>query len=336
MSRMWFPDWQGLASRSSFRGLSVLLLVLVVTLSGYFIRLKAPTQAYAESVALERRLLQTLEERQLQVGELDAERSALEDAEQRLRTERWRLDAGEGMSELLDELAMSRHEHGLLFERLDVLEAQKQPEYSLTPLEMRVRGHYPALRAWLEQWLQRLRLLSVSRLALAMDDDAGLLAAQLQINAYQTEEPLPVPKALADEPARIALAPGSFDPFRAWSSRVAENGLARIPLEQLEMVGSLSRDGRHQALLRSGRRVYRVEVGARLGRDDGVVVAIDTAQVTVRERIYISGGWQARHRYLALGKSAPREVRDEAEELVERDGADAGGHPDGSGGGSSG
>lgn len=334
MKSLRHPGWQGLAGRAPwFRGLTVLLLVLMVVVAGYFIRIRAPSQAYAEAVALERRGLQVLEAREGLIADLEVERQVLAQTEQHLGMERWRLDAGEGMSELLDELAMSGHEHGLLFERLDVLDGRQVSGYRLIPLELRVRGHYPALRAWLEQWLRRLRLLSVSRFELAMHAESGLLVAQVQLHAYQSDEALPVPQALADKPARVSIAPGTFDPFRAWSFQRAEDGLARVPLEQLEMVGSLSRGGRHEALLRSGGRIYRVAAGARLGRDDGVVEAIDAGQVTVRERIYIGGGWQERQRFLALAKSAPREVGYEAGMQAGRGGNDtAAGHAGGAGG----
>jgi type IV pilus assembly protein PilP len=90
------------------------------------------------------------------------------------------------------------------------------------------------------------------------------------------------------------------------------------------MVGSLSRSGRRQALLRSAGRLYRVAEGEQLGLEGAVVVAIEVDRVEVHERFYIDGRWQARPRYLVLGTREQGEVRDETEARVERHAIDAG------------
>ena len=320
-------DWQAWVCRSpAFGVVLVSLSVLAVLVAGYFIRLREPGLAYGAAAVQARAVQQALQEREAQLAELGAERQALEEAEQHVRTERWRLSAGEGISDWLDTLAVSGHEHGLLFERLDVREERRELDYRLIPLEVRVRGRYPAVRAWLEQGQRQLRLLNVARLRLTRADErSDLVVGQLLINAYHAGEALPVPAELAHEPARQALAVTAFDPFRAWSSARPDLGLGRIPLEQLEMVGTLARGGRHQALLRSGGHVYRVGEGETLGRDEGIVVAIAADQVTVRERIYIGDAWQERHRYLLLGGRVKGEVRDEADAMVEHDTARTGG-----------
>jgi type IV pilus assembly protein PilP len=124
------------------------------------------------------------------------------------------------VSELLDQLAVSGHEHGLLVERLDVLEARQSGGYRVMPWTS-VVGRYPALRAWLEQWLQQVRLLNVARLELfAVDQRSGLVRAKLQVHAYDAAQKLAVPVSLADEPARQAVTTRHFDPFLAWSSRL--------------------------------------------------------------------------------------------------------------------
>ncbi|QXH56307.1 pilus assembly protein PilP [Pseudomonas maumuensis] len=336
MSRLWVQDWQGLAARSRmFRCLTAIGLVFLVAFVGYFARLRTPLLSYSEAFQQQLQLQSALAQRGAQLVELEREQQALERARTGLQTMRWRLAAGEGMSELLDQLALSGHEHGLSFERIEVHEAQQASGYRLQPLEVSVQGRYPALRLWLEQWLEQLRLLNVVRLRLALQEgDVGVVSAQLLIHAYQPGEELPVPVALADEPARVALSKSGFDPFHAWMSAADGRGLRHVPLAQLEMVGSLSQAGRRHALLRSAGRLYRVGEGDRVGLDEGVVVTIDAERVEVSERMYVGGRWQSRPRYLVLKKREQGEVRDETEAMVERHGS--GEHPGGAGSGVSG
>ncbi|QVM91746.1 pilus assembly protein PilP [Pseudomonas entomophila] len=303
-----------------FRFIVVLSLVLAVGVAGYLGRLREVHQGYQFAVLTEHRLRQEHEAGATLAFDVDAERRALEEMEQRLRAERWRLAAGEGISELLDQLAVSGHEHGLLFERLEVLEERQEAGYRRLPLDIQVKGSYPALHAWLVQWLGQLRLLTVPRLNVSGGDErAGIVSARLQVDLHHPGEPLEPPDNLADEPARSTYPVVAFDPFQAGSDGSADPGLGRIPLEQLEMVGSLSGAGGRQALLRSAGRLYRVAAGEPLGRDEGFVVSIDAEQVEVRERLFIGGAWQERSRYLALGKSARGEVKDEIDGAGERD-----------------
>ncbi|PYC26094.1 pilus assembly protein PilP [Pseudomonas mosselii] len=326
MNRLWPLDWQVLAGLSRVvRFIVCLSLALMVACVGYLVRLRDPVQGHAESVRLQLQLQDELEGRRARLVELDVEKQALEHTRTLLQAARWRLAVGEGMSELLDQLALSGHEHGLVFEQVEVQQAQQASVYRVQPLEIAVSGPYPALRLWLEQWLRQLRLLSVERLRLALKDEGGgRVDAQLRLHAYHPGEELPVPASLADEPAQAVLSRTAFDPFRAWLLAKEGSGLAHIPLARLEMVGSLCRAGQRQALLRSAGRLYRIAEGERLGLEEAVVVAIEVDRVEVQERIYIDGRWQARPRHLVLGKREQGVVRDETEAMVERRAIDAG------------
>ncbi|MCO7594705.1 MULTISPECIES: pilus assembly protein PilP [Pseudomonas] len=311
-------------------GATLVAVSLLVIALGWLVRLQGSDQAYRLGQARAHELDGMWQERALQARELASAEVALADAEHQLREARWRLSAGVGMSDLLDELASSGHAHGLIFEQLEVLDEVAQAGYRQVPLKHQVVGNYAALRAWLEEWLGQVRLLRVSGLRLArVDEPSGLLRLDLDVNAYHPGQVLPPPASLADEPARPAVQGAQADLFLPWSSRMASGGLARIPLAQLEMVGSLSRAGQHQALLWSAGRLYRVAPGDRLGRGDGVVVRVDRQQVEVRERLFLGGAWHERSTYLALSKPVGKEVRDERETAVDvgngSDAADSGG-----------
>ena len=120
---------------------------------------------------------------------------ALASEAKRLRDARWRLSGGEGMSDLLDQLAVSGRTYGLVFERLDVEEDVEGPGYRQVPLQMQVSGRYAALRPWLDEWLGQLRLLRVTRLQLEpVTERPGLLQLHVWVQAFHAGEALPMPR----------------------------------------------------------------------------------------------------------------------------------------------
>ncbi|HGM5579142.1 TPA: pilus assembly protein PilP [Pseudomonas putida] len=319
--------WHEMAGRSRlYRGVVVAVGVLLVLACGYQLRLQELRAAYWQGMASEveqRRLLQT---RAQQVLALDDAELALASEAQRLRDARWRLSGGEGMSDLLDQLAVSGRTYGLVFERLDVEGDMEGPGYRQVPLQMQVSGRYAALRPWLDEWLGQLRLLQVTRLQLEPGADRpGVLQLHVWVQAFHAGETLPVPSSLADEPARSLGRAPALDPFAPWSSRRHTEGLAGVPLEQLEMVGSLSRAGQSQALLRWAGRVYRIAKGDHLGREEGEVIRVDQDQVEIRERLFNDGEWQERSSYLRLNRRLGARSENEREEIVDRRHGDAAG-----------
>ncbi len=330
MNRIAWPDWSGLAERSiACKGVLLILVVLGVLVAGYVLWLHALRLELEDGAVADRQLRLELADKAHQARELDALQATLDDARQQLQEARWRLAAGGDMAELLEQLSNLGREQGLLFEQVDVLDEVAEPGYQRIPLALRVVGRYRALRLWLDQWLGQLRLLRVQQLRLeAVDGQPGLLRLQVQVNAYHSgQEDLPIPGALATEPAMPAAQPPLVNPFRRVTDAEVSGSLASVPLEQLKMVGSLARQGEYHALLRLGGHVHRVRLGDRLGRDQGRVVKIEEQQVEVLERLFVGGqGWLELSRYLVLGKSTPREVMDEGDNTV---GAAVGGDPDG-------
>ncbi|MBF8754207.1 pilus assembly protein PilP [Pseudomonas guariconensis] len=309
-------DWREWGNRS--RGFIVLILVGVIALVllvGWFGLLEDRFRVYRAGKAQEQSLSQALMDHAQALSLHEPARQALDDAMQQLRDARWRLAAGVNMTDLLDELTSSGHAHGLVFEQFDVEHARVETGYQVVPLRVQVLGRYGALRLWLEEWFGQVRLLRATNLRLVgLPERPGLLRLQVQVASYHPGEDLAPPASLAHEPARpAALAPG-VDLFAAWSANAAVTGLAGVPLGQLEMVGSLSQGGRHQALLWSAGHLYRVSPGDRLGRNEGVVVRIDRHQLEVRERVFVAGVWHERSAYLAMRKRVNNEVMDDAEQ----------------------
>ncbi|HDS1734233.1 pilus assembly protein PilP [Pseudomonas sp. BP8] len=332
MNGGWAPDLQALVTRSAaFRVILLIVLAVMVFTLGWVFRLHEAHQAYR----LGAEALDALERAHASKSLSAQSRASAEDVLARstaeLQDARWRLAAGDGLSDLLDQLAGSGHAHGLLFERIEVLDELAVPGHRATPLQIEVVGSYWALRTWLDEWLGQVRLLRPSNLQLGLAPGrTGLLRMRLRVKAYDPGEQLQAPASLAHGAARPPLQATRADPFAPWSAQISTHGgLARVPLAQVEMVGSLARDGRYQALVRSAGRLYRLRPGDRLGRDEGVVVRVDEHQLEVLEQVFLGGDWQPRTTYLALRNRAGKEVKDEREAAID---VGTGSHPVDSGG----
>lgn len=326
------PEWQGLAERPGVFRIALLGLVVLVVLGlGYFGRLHALRMELAAFVDQGQRLHKELMSKGQQAQRLDELQATLGLARQHLHDSRWRLAAGGDMAELLEDLSRVGREQGLSFEQVDVLEPLAGPGYRTIPIALHVVGRYPALRLWLDQWLGQLRLLRVQQLRLdAVDGKPGVLRMHVEVNAYAASQAgLEVPRSLAAEPARASPSKPVIDPFRRKTGLTTSNPLASVALEQLEMVGSLARQGEYQALLRLAGAVHRVRIGDPIGNGQGRVVRIDEQQVEVLERRFVDDqGWLEQSRYLALRRSAVTEVMDEHQRLG---GDDVAGAPAGAG-----
>ncbi|QYX52093.1 pilus assembly protein PilP [Pseudomonas sp. S07E 245] len=300
-------------SSSLLARLAMLLVPLLIVASvAWLMRFEGVQRTYRMQAATLQALEQAFGVKALGVQGLPAAQEALADSKVQLQDARWRLAAGQEMSDLLDQLARLGHAHGLLIEQVDVGEPSQAAGYLVAPLQLQVIGNYPALRAWLDDWLGQIRLLHVSTLQLAAADQPGMLRLRLHVQAFDAGQQLPAPTSLAHEAARQRAPPARVDPFQAWSARSAADGLARVPLAQLQMVGSLARDGQYQALVWWSGRLYRVRAGDPLGRDQGVVVRVDERQMEVREQVLLGGAWQERSTLVGLRKPVTQGGMDEA------------------------
>ncbi|WP_459207081.1 pilus assembly protein PilP [Pseudomonas sp. MLB6B] len=316
-------DWPALATlHGALRAGLVVGLVLLIALGGYWAHL------YGLQVAIDQARVEAdeLDQRQAQIGirlqHLAQERQHLEQAQAHLQDIRWRLAAGEEVGDLVERLTLAAHEHGLLFEQIGVTPQPPADEYRRALLQIRMRGAYPALRTWLDDWLAQRRVLRMRTLELAQTAPAGRqIEAKLEVELFDPGEDLPVPRSVAHEPARVGTQTAARDLFAPWSAQQQSGlDLAQVPLEQIEMVGSLLQGGRRHALLASAGRLYRVALGDRLGRHGGKVVALEERHVRVRKRLHVGDAWQERSRTLSL-RNVAAQGKDDVED---KDGMGAG------------
>lgn len=83
--------------------------------------------------------------------------------------------------------------------------------------------------------------------------------------------------------------------------------LEAFPLDNMTMVGSVTREGRPFALLRIGTLLYQVGVGNYLGQNYGRIMSITETEITLREIVQDAAGeWIERPTTLALQEAGRR------------------------------
>ncbi|WP_312934411.1 pilus assembly protein PilP [Pseudomonas sp.] len=309
-------DWTALATQPGWVRLALVAgLMLAIVLCAHVSRLHALrlSLAHLQDVALD--LQQRHSQAQTRLQHRAAEQQALQTAQRHLQEARWRLAAGDGTSELVDQLTLAGHEHGLTFEQITLNPQPPEQDFRPASLELRVRGAYPGLRGWLDSWLAQLRVLRIGEMMLTQSTThPGRVEARLVVQTYHPGEDLDTPLSLAHEPARSRASRVAHNLFQPWARQRTSTDLSRVPLEQMELVGSLFQGGQRQAVLVSAGRLYRVRLGDRLGPHQGRVVALEERHLVVRTRLYIGDTWQERSRTLSLRHVADQRGKEDAED----------------------
>lgn len=107
-----------------------------------------------------------------------------------------------------------------------------------------------------------------------------------------------------DENAMTPFGRPTLIPVDAADERPRQRGakqpLEDVPLNAIRMVGTLSRDGRTDALLQVDRIVYPSRIGDYLGQDFGVIRRIADGRIELEELIRSNGDWEKRMTTLEL------------------------------------
>lgn len=217
-----------------------------------------------------------------------------------LQQARWQLSAGSAEPAVFELLSRLAEAHEVAIEQLQVVQASTAEHYLELPVQLRLRGAFSALAEFFADLAAQPRLITVQGLSLK-PADAQLLHMELQVRSYQPRsQPQLAPGAQPQAAQRRPVAM-LRNPFGPSALAVHADVLQRLALEQLEMVGSLASRGVRYALIQADGRVHRLQVGDRLGRDQGQVAEIGERHVEVIEQVFVAGqGWQARRRTLAL------------------------------------
>ena len=140
---------------------------------------------------------------------------------------------------------------------------------------------------------------------------------QQRKEAKPTVTPLLPPKKFLPQPYESAAG---LDPFSAQKLSVAikqeasqpkslltaeinrrKEPLEAYPLDNMSMVGSLTRDNRRYALLRVDNLLYQVKAGDYLGQNFGRIIKISETEITLREVVQDAAGeWIERTSTLQL------------------------------------
>ncbi|OEZ79875.1 pilus assembly protein, PilO [Janthinobacterium sp. HH106] len=233
----------------------------------------------------------------------------------------------QAMAALLTDINAAGQSRGLQFSLFKPGAARPQAPYVALPITIQLRGGYHAMGALLADLARLPRIVTVHALALTLGKDrlltldavlqayrlpeAGELAAQAALPSQGSApawRPLaavaPHPyeaAALADPFNALPPAPGQRGGVAGPDPRRVREPLESVALPAITMVGSVQQDGRLNALLLAGQRMYRVAVGQYLGQDHGVVTGISEQAVQYRELLREADGpWRERRGSLAL------------------------------------
>ncbi len=140
-----------------------------------------------------------------------------------------------------------------------------------------------------------------------------------QIKSHHTGNIEPLPQMKPYE--RFAYDPGNRrDPFLPDQGTLGLAGnspaspppdvhrnlepLEEFPLDSLRMVGTLTTQGQTWALVRDGQGVvHRITLGNHLGKNYGEILAINDADIKIRERVPNGlGGWMMRDTSITLSE----------------------------------
>ncbi|WP_431701566.1 pilus assembly protein PilP [Pseudomonas sp. BR20] len=219
------------------------------------------------------------------------------------------------MPGFLEDIARMALANGLVIESVTPLDKLSRPFYHEQPVRIGATGTYHDLATFVSA------LGSLSRIAtahdIAMRRDGKLLHLDLLAKTYWHErQGIKRDTAVMQGQSFVYGASGIRDPFqpialqveRAPGRTAAAPDLARPrealeghPVDQFEMVGTLSRGTQTFALLRQASTVHRLAVGDYVGPDHGRVTAIHDGHIELVELFPDEqGAWLERPRTLVL------------------------------------
>lgn len=297
--------WQQLASGPRIsQGIFLFCCLALLLGLAYFVHLRALFMDIDNGAEQSQRLYVEKLDKAAQAQALATSEAQLAAAYQHLDVSRWRLAAGGQLADLLEDIARHGQASGVLVEQLEPLPEVLHEQHSELPMQLQLRGTYLALATFVHGLTQLPRLIALKDFALSpvLAQDRTGLRLQVRVNAYRSREVSGVTGPPGLEPTWVRPSPSfSRSPFEPPSPLLHRQYLETLALDQFEMVGSLARQQVRFALLQVTGIVHRLQVGDRIGRDNGQIVSIEEQQVEVAERIYVVGqGWVERRRTLSL------------------------------------
>lgn len=302
-------SWQRLAGVSGPRKAGLLGVCLVLMLGlAFVLHLRSLFLAIELQGEQTQRLRLELAEKTAEAQQLAAGQARLMAAQLRLEAAHWRLAAGGELAGLVEDIAYQGQSHGVFVEQMELIPEVLHDHHIEMPIQLRVRGTYAALSGFSQGLAQLPRLIIPQEFDLTPPQGQGPASLQLQVrvSAYRSREQRTAPTLPELEPALARPAPSVVhSPFEPASLTQQRQYLETLPLDQFEMIGSLARRQVRHALLRVGGVVHRLQVGDRLGRDNGRVIGIEEHRVEIAEKVFVpEQGWVVRQRTLRLKSSA--------------------------------
>ncbi|MFT0474662.1 pilus assembly protein PilP [Pseudomonas antarctica] len=215
----------------------------------------------------------------------------------------------------LEDIARLAVANGLVVEGVTVLDEQPQPLYIEQPVQVGVLGTYHDLAMFVSALGGLPRVVTVHDVVLR--SEGAWLRLDLLAKTYRSTAPRGKSALAAEQRPRFVYGAGSLrDPFQPSNQQVAHvlgrpahapdltrvrGALEGLAVDQVEMVGTLSRGLQAYVLLRAASTVHRLAVGDYLGPDYGRITAIHASHIELAELFPDEqGAWLERSRTLVL------------------------------------
>lgn len=287
----------------------------VVLLVGDLVYLSPSRERLREVEVQEVSLQQQLAEKTLLAADLEGRTRQFQLTQEKVGGLLQQMPGESEMPGFLEDIARMALANGLVIESVAPLDKLSRPFYNEQPVHIGATGTYHDLAMFVSALGGLSRIATVHDVALRRD--GKLLHLDLLAKTYWHErQGVKRGAAVMQGQPFVYGASGIRDPFqpialqveRPPGRTVAAPDLARPrealeghPLDQFEMVGTLSRGARTFALLRQASTVYRLAVGDYLGPDHGRVTAIHDGHIELVELFPgEQGAWLERPRTLVL------------------------------------
>ncbi|WP_342623585.1 pilus assembly protein PilP [Pseudomonas alkylphenolica] len=305
MSFLAIARWQQWAAGSPIRQALLLVGCLALLLGlAYSVHLRALFIEIEQGAEQSQLLRIEQAEKAAGAQALAAHEAQLAVAYRSLDEARWRLAAGGELADLLEGIANQGQSSGVLVEQVELLAEILHDQHIEQSMQLQLQGTYPALLAFVHGLAYLPRLMTLQDFSL-LPTQAGL-RLQVHLSAYRSRLTSAVSGLSGPESEPVPPVPEvSRSPFEPSFLMQHRQYLETLPLDRFEMIGSLARGSARFALLQVAGVVHRLQLGDRLGRDQGQVVGIEEQQIEVAEQVFVVGkGWVERHRTLHLKQPA--------------------------------
>lgn len=312
-------DWNELVELDTFdvwptsvKNVLVALFFSVCLFAGYVLLVRGLMAAAENAEALATELGHELQTQQSELLAVNRERQMLANLQSKVAEQAGQLLTRAGVPALLDLLTESAAANGLQIDELELESEVEQAFLVRLPMRLVARGAYRSVVTFWQELAAYPLLVVPLDFQLSSSEQDDELRLELKLEAYRATGAFSEAGGLAWQRPTLHAAPPTRNPFATRSNgspakddehRRRLEALEHVDLSELTLCGTLARGGQRWALVRDPTGlITRVGIGARMGRNEGRVVAISREHIELIERRVEEDEWRERRSVLRLAR----------------------------------